>query len=218
MKHLLAAIVSVLVVVAGQQQADPPKPFVGKVVSVADGDTITVLLDKQQHRIRLEGIDAPEGHQDFGSKAKKVLSDKVFGKDVLVKWTRRDKYRRILGHIYLGDRFINLELVQEGMAWHYKQYSKDRALAQAEREAKEAKRGLWAQPNPIPPWEFRKGVAAPGKATAKTIVFVTDKGKKYHLDGCRFLAKSKRAIMLGEAVKQYEPCSVCKPPRLKQEK
>src|SRR6202007_563472 len=138
------------------QAPDPPKPFTGKVVKVQDGDTVTVLVDEVQHRIRLAGIDAPENKQAFGTKAKQVLADKVFGKEVKVVWKKRDRYKRILGDIYLGERWLNLEMVEEGYAWHYVYFSKDARLAKAEREAKEAKRGLLADPEPIPPWDYRK--------------------------------------------------------------
>ena len=94
--------------------------FTGKVVGVADGDTITVLHNKQQHKIRFQHIDCPESTQAFGAKAKQALSEKVFGKTVTVKWDEMDRYKRILGDVYLGKRWINAEMVQNGMAWHYK--------------------------------------------------------------------------------------------------
>ena len=94
----------------------------GKVVSISDGDTITVLdAEKVQHKIRLQGIDAPEKKQAFGTKSKDRLSDKIGEKEVVVKWKEKDRYGRVLGEIHLGDRHINLEMVQDGMAWHYKQ-------------------------------------------------------------------------------------------------
>jgi len=102
----------------------------GKTVGVSDGDTVTVLdATNTQHKIRLEAIDAPESHQPFGTKSKQALSDKVFGKTVRVEWTEKDKYRRTLGHIFIDDRWINKEMVEEGWAWHYKQYSDDEDLA-----------------------------------------------------------------------------------------
>ena len=129
----------------------------GKVVSIADGDTVTVLdAEKVQHKIRLHGIDAPEKSQAFGTKSKERLSEKIGEKEVVVKWKEKDRYGRVLGEIYLGDRHINLEMVQDGLAWHYKQYSKSKELAQAEVEARNAKTGLWADKSPVPPWEFRK--------------------------------------------------------------
>ena len=201
------------------QQADPPRSaFSGKVIRVADGDTITVLVDSTQYRIRLEHIDAPESHQDYGTKAKQALADKIFGKEVTVKWTGRDRYKRILGVVHLGGRNVNLELVREGWAWHYLQFSKDQEFAKAEKEAREKKLGLWAGANPIPPWEFRKGKRPELKGDlSKLTVYVTRTGKKYHLDGCRYLAKSKIPISLSAATSRYGPCSVCRPPVLKQE-
>ena len=81
--------------------------FTGKVVGVADGDTITVLYNKQQHKVRFQHIDCPESTQAFGAKAKQALSEKVFGKTVTVKWKEMDRYKRILGDVYLGKRWIN---------------------------------------------------------------------------------------------------------------
>lgn len=153
---LLSTFTLLVSVFAAQAQpADPPKPFNGKVVSIADGDTITVLLDKTPHKIRLAGIDAPESSQAFGTKAKTILGDKVIGKEVKIEWKERDKYKRIIGEVYLGDRRVCLEMVAEGYAWHYKRFSNDADLAKAEQQAKQARRGLWADPSPVPPWEYR---------------------------------------------------------------
>src|SRR5262245_48642850 len=90
---------------------DPPHSFEAKVVKIADGDTITVLLDKRQHRIRLEGIDAPEKGQAYGTKARQALADKIFDETVRVEWKKRDRYGRIIGRVYLKDRDISLEMV-----------------------------------------------------------------------------------------------------------
>ncbi len=143
-----------LLVIASTVQGDEIR---GKVVSIADGDTVTVLdAEKVQHKIRLPGIDAPEKKQAFGTKSKEALSEKVFAKEVVVSWKEKDRYQRVLGEIHLGKRHINQEMVKEGMAWHYKQYDKSNSLADAEREAKAQRLGLWADKEPIPPWEFRK--------------------------------------------------------------
>lgn len=129
----------------------------GKVVSITDGDTITVLdADKVQHKIRLQGIDAPEKKQAFGTKSKDALSEKIGEREVLIAWKDKDRYERVLGEVYLGKRHINTEMVREGWAWHYKQYSKSTELAEAEDSAREKRLGLWADKEPIPPWEFRK--------------------------------------------------------------
>ena len=135
----------------------------GNVVGVDDGDTIAVLdADKVQHKIRLTGIDAPEKKQPFGNRSKQNLSDMVFNKTVTVETAKRDRYGRELGKVLAGGKDVNLEQVRAGMAWHYKAYERtqsatDRqAYADAENEAKAAKRGLWADADPTPPWEWRK--------------------------------------------------------------
>jgi endonuclease YncB( thermonuclease family) len=134
--------------------------WTGKVVGVADGDTITVLRDKTPVKIRLHGVDAPEKAQPFGEKAKQLTSSLVFGKDVRVEVVTRDKYGRTVGRVYVVNppACLEEELVKAGLAWWYRQYSaKDKKLAQLEEEARKAKRGLWADPNPTPPWEWRHG-------------------------------------------------------------
>ena len=104
--------------------------FTGKVVGVTDGDTITVLYQgNKQYKVRLQHIDCPETGQPFATKAKQSLSAKVFGKEVTIKWDEMDRYKRVLGDVYIGKRWINVELVSEGMAWHYKFYSKDKTMA-----------------------------------------------------------------------------------------
>lgn len=127
----------------------------GKVVDTVDGDTIHVLDGKTRTKVRLEGIDAPEAGQPFGTKAKHELSTRIFGKEVLVRATGKDKYGRTLGVVWLNDRNINSEMVADGFAWHFKKYSKDGDLADAELLAREKKRGLWADPDPIAPWDWR---------------------------------------------------------------
>lgn len=138
--------------------APPPAQWIdGKVVGVTDGDTLTVLDSSNvQHKIRLDGIDAPESAQDYGEKAKQALSSKVFGEEVRVRWREADKYGRTLGAIFVGDRWINRELVAEGWAWRYDEYSHSKLLKQAQENAKSDKIGLWADANdPVPPWIFR---------------------------------------------------------------
>jgi endonuclease YncB( thermonuclease family) len=134
----------------------------GLVTAVADGDTLVVLADgKVSHRIRLLGIDAPEGGQSYGKIARKALLDRVLRKRVQVRVQSRDPYGRTVGKVLLDGADINLEQVREGQAWHYKHYAGDQfpgdaaAYAQAERDARSAHRGLWNQPNPEAPWEWR---------------------------------------------------------------
>ena len=135
----------------------------GRVVRIADGDTITVLDSANtQHRIRLEGIDAPESLQAFGAQSKQSLSQMVFDRDVTIVYQKTDPYGRLVGKITFDGKDINLEQVKLGMAWHYKEYQleqtpEDRELyAKAENEARIARRGLWQDSNPIEPSAFRK--------------------------------------------------------------
>lgn len=137
----------------------------GKVIRVADGDTITILDNSnQQHKVRLSGIDAPEKKQAYGSKSKDTLSTAVAGKIVTIDWNKRDRYGRIIGKVILDGRDINLEQIKKGMAWHYKQYEReqdvdDRSIyAQEEYLAWRDKIGLWADNVPIAPWDYRKSI------------------------------------------------------------
>jgi micrococcal nuclease len=121
------------------------------------GDTLTVLDEsKTQHKIRLAGIDAPEKGQAFGTKARENLAAKVFRKTVRIEVIDVDRYHREVGRIYLGDRFINMEMVRDGFARRYVQYDKPGEFTAAEDDAHEHRRGLWTDPNPMAPWEWRK--------------------------------------------------------------
>jgi len=130
--------------------------FSGQVVGVIDGDTIDVLHNGQAERIRLNGIDCPEKRQPFGKKAKQFTSTLVYGKEVTIQAHRKDRHGRTVGDVVLADGTnVSRELVKAGFAWWYRQYSKDESLGALEAEARQAKRGVWADPNPIPPWEVR---------------------------------------------------------------
>lgn len=130
----------------------------GKVVAITDGDTIKVLddLDKGVLKIRLNKIDAPEKNQAFGQKSKQYLSNLVFGKQVIIRFKEIDRYGRILGLIYIDGVEVNLQIVKAGMAWHYAYYDKTPAYIEAEKKARASKVGLWIDPEPISPYEFRK--------------------------------------------------------------
>ena len=135
----------------------------GKVVGVADGDTITVLeANNTQHKIRLQGIDAPEKAQAFGQKSKQSLHQLIHNKQVSVEFQKKDKYGRIVGKVLHEGTDVCLEQIKLGMAWHYKQYASEQSkedretYAQAELRAQSQKIGLWKETNAIPPWNFRK--------------------------------------------------------------
>ncbi len=126
------------------------------VVGVTDGDTIKVRCgDEPQERIRLVEIDAPEKRQPYGHKAKEALSDLIYNKEITVVRKGTDRYKRTLGQLSLDGVDINRQMVREGYAWCYRQYLKDKSCLQDEAEAREAKKGLWQDPDPQPPWEFR---------------------------------------------------------------
>ena len=136
----------------------------GKVVGVSDGDTVTVLdASHVQHKVRLEGIDAPEKAQPYGQRSKENLSKWVFGREVVVETTKTDKYQRAVGKVLVNRVDANLEQVKAGFAWHYKEYSKEQSppdrirYAQAEDLARSSKLGLWREVNPMPPWQWRHG-------------------------------------------------------------
>lgn len=158
-RFLFALIVLVLI---GHSQtfANPADSIIGKVVGVADGDTITVLENRTQHRIRLYGIDAPERGQDFGSRARQFVADLVFGNQVRVVKQDLDRYGRIVGIVYVGDTCVNEELVRNGLAWVYRRYCRIpvcRDWLAMETRARESGIGLWSHRDPVPPWEFRRG-------------------------------------------------------------
>jgi endonuclease YncB( thermonuclease family) len=134
----------------------------GKVIRVSDGDTITVLdLGNQQHKIRLMGIDAPEKAQPFGNKSRESLASMIAGRNVIVEWRKRDRYGRRVGQVFADSHDVGLVQIERGMAWHYKAYEREQrpedaqAYAHAELEAKAARRGLWYESGPIPPWDWR---------------------------------------------------------------
>ena len=137
----------------------------GRVVGIIDGDTIDVLMPGMQVvRVRLSGIDAPERGQAFGTAAKAALSELVFARQVVVQWKKRDRYERLVGKVTVSGVDANLAMLTRGMAWHYvrfeaEQERQDRAsYAQAEREARAQRRGLWGDPQPVAPWDYRKSL------------------------------------------------------------
>jgi endonuclease YncB( thermonuclease family) len=142
----------------------------GKVVGVIDGDTIDVLdAAKKQHRVRFDGIDAPERGQPFSNRAKSTLSDLVFGKTVRVESDGEDKYKRLVGRVYVDGRDVGLAMLEAGMAWHYTKYDQSKKYAEGEASARSLQRGLWNDRNAIPPWVWRKMPKAERKPLQQAI-------------------------------------------------
>ena len=132
--------------------------LLGRVVGLADGDTLTLLTaERRQVKVRLGEIDTPESRQPYGTRAQQVLSELVFGKDVRIVVQDTDRYGRTVGRVYAGAQDVNAEMVRLGAAWVYRQYSRDADLLRIEAEAKAVRRGLWALPEAerTPPWEWR---------------------------------------------------------------
>ena len=136
------------------------KSIVGTVTRVSDGDTIWVTDSAGKHKIRLDKIDAPESDQVFGKEAAQYLKDLVYGEEVEVRWAAKDKYGRILGIVYLkrenGMVEVNLTMVKNGCAWHYSYHDKTPAYAEAEKDARKNRRGLWTSDSPVNPYRWRK--------------------------------------------------------------
>lgn len=144
----------------------------GYVVSIADGDTITVLdANNQQHKIRLSGIDAPEKAQPFGEHSKQNLAAMVFNKDISVEWNKRDRYGRIIGKVMVQPSDCQKCLktldtghaqIIAGLAWWYRKYAKEQSpqdrgsYESDEQEARARHLSLWGDADPVPPWEWRK--------------------------------------------------------------
>ena len=165
----------------------------GKVVHVADGDTITVMKSGQKVKVRLYGIDTPEKSQWYGQNAKAFTSSQVMGKQVDVQVLDTDRYGRAVGVVTVGDLVLNKHLVEYGYAWVYYQYCKKAfcsAWAKAEYEAKKAKRGLWKNVKAIPPWEYRR--AKRGKSSSTEAKALAAGGSGCDCSGNRYNCKDFR--------------------------
>jgi micrococcal nuclease len=129
----------------------------GKVIKIVDGDTFDVITkEKNTLRIRMNGIDCPERKQDFYQSAKNALAGYIFNKEVKLSITGSDRNKRMIATVYYNGENINLTMIQNGYAWHYKKYSTDTTYAKAEQQARLARKGLWRMDHPVAPWDFRK--------------------------------------------------------------
>jgi len=148
-----------LAVVATLAGCLPHDSFEARCVKVYDGDTIEVMAGGPTSlRVRLHAIDSPEKGQPFSNAARKRTRELVEGKRVRVEVRDRDRYDRLVARIYIDDRDLSKQLISEGLAWHYTRYSSELALGKAQREARKARRGLWQDSDPVPPWEFRRSM------------------------------------------------------------
>lgn len=128
----------------------------GPVTGIADGDTFYMSIDGKDSRLRLAQIDAPEKAQPFGRRAEQSLRELIGKRQVTVTWTQVDRYGRPIVQVQADGQDVNAEQVRRGFAWVYRQYATDRRLYELEAEAHSAGRGLWADAQPVEPWEWRK--------------------------------------------------------------
>ena len=168
----IAVRVTLLLGTATSTYAPAGETMTCRVVGIADGDTLTCLTaDKKQERIRLRGIDAPERKQPYGARSTQSLSDLTFGKTATVHWNSRDRWGRIIGAIWVEPADCigcgptldaGRAQIASGMAWWFKRYAKQQPLEERlsyefeEKEARARRIGLWLDPQPIPPWDWRK--------------------------------------------------------------
>lgn len=133
-----------------------PDELNGNAVKISDGDTFTLLTPgKAQVKIRLSGIDAPEKGQDYWIVSRDFLGKMLSGQLLRVRITGKDKYGRLIGDVYAGKLWVNSEMIEAGLAWHFLKYSSNPDLAKAEASARAHHAGLWKQPSPTPPWDYR---------------------------------------------------------------
>jgi endonuclease YncB( thermonuclease family) len=151
----LFCVMAAAILWAGAAAAADPVEW--RVVNVHDGDTLTCLDEgNKQHRIRIDGIDAPERGQPFGTVARDRMTALAKGKTATIHGHGNDRYGRLLATVEIEGDDLGRRLVEEGLAWHYVQFNNDPLLAAAEQKARAARRGLWADAKPVPPWEWRK--------------------------------------------------------------
>lgn len=128
----------------------------GRVVGVIDGDTLTIVdVSRHEHRIRLADIDAPEKGQPFGQRSKQSLSDICFGRQAIIEDRGRDRYGRIIGRVRCAGIDASAEQIRRGMAWVFERYATDAGLYAVQNDAKALRRGLWRDPAPVAPWQWR---------------------------------------------------------------
>ncbi len=187
--------------------------FSARVISITDGDTVTVITSAQQQvKIRLHGIDAPESGQSFGAKSKQALSKMVFAKPVTVEVTGKDRYGRTIARLYCGNLQVNEAMVSNGWAWHYRHYSDSQRLEAAEQSARLEGKGLWADTQePVPPWSYRRGTkkqAAEQRAPhSKGPYWLNTSGGRRHNSTCRYFRNTKKGRICSR--EEGSPCGIC---------
>lgn len=142
----------------------PLSAHADKVIGIADGDTLTVLQERKPVKVRLANIDAPEKEQSFGTRSRQSLSDLCFGKNAELDVQTKDRYGRVVAVVHCDGVNANRTQVERGMAWVYAKYNKDHLLPMVQIQARLRKQGLWSEPDPTPPWTWRKAARSANAA------------------------------------------------------
>jgi len=194
--------------------------WTGKVVGVSDGDTIKVLRDGKQVKIRLYGVDTPEKAQAFGSRAKQFTSALVADKVVNVETVTTDKYGRSVGLVTVDGKLLDTELIKAGMAWVYRKYCDRQPLCndliKQESKAKANSIGLWSVPNPQPPWDWRHAKKNKKKSGTSTGPYQGNvKSQVFHQANCEYFncKNCTKSFKDSDSAKKagYRPCGICRP-------
>lgn len=192
-------------------------PYAALCIDVVDGDTLEVVRAEERITIRLFGVDAPEWEQPFGREAARAARRLLDDRRVIVEPRDVDRLGRTVARVRVGGKDAGLELVRAGMAWHFTRFSSERALSEAEAEARAAGRGLWSGEAPTPPWDWRQ--AHPREPTAPpdpgTALHGNTRSRVFHQASCaqylcprcteRFPTRDA-ALAAG-----YRPCGTCRP-------
>ena len=222
-RSFFSILISLLIILPIQASG---KTLTGKVVSISDGDTITILdSSKRQHKIRLYGIDCPEDGQPFGKAAKKHTAQLTARKQGTVKVYATDKYGRTVGVVTVDGLSVNQSLIENGYAWQYRKYCKASFCSdwlKDEGRAKASGVGLWSDVDPEPPWEWRKGARNSSYQKVSTAYEPVSSGyhgnvksHKFHAPNCRHYNCKNCTAVFGSRqeaiVAGYHPCGMCKP-------
>jgi endonuclease YncB( thermonuclease family) len=183
-------ILALLLFCAAPACAADAQQFTGRVMAVEDGDTVRVQRGQGDVRVRIFGIDAPEATQPYGPEAREQARRLLLDRTVVVSMKDIDQYGRLVAALSVDGRDAGTELISSGAAWNYAQFSQDDRFAALESGARDARRGLWALPDPTPPWLFRSAargrgagpVGSPGSATGALHGNVTS--RVFHAPGC----------------------------------
>jgi micrococcal nuclease len=190
---LVSAVLGHPVTHALEQRPTPPivSPFQARVTAVSDGDTLIVrALDGNVHRVRIDGVDCPESGQAFSQVARNFTRQLAFDRQVSVRIVTTDRNGRLVSRVSVDGKDLGIELVRAGLAWHYTEFSADKELAALEQVARAAKRGLWADSNPIPPWVWRRSKQPASSEVERTRAVegpfrANIRSRVYHAPTCR---------------------------------